>query len=355
MKKIIEHFVKYPVLGNAIMVLIFVFGIFTFTGIRTTFFPQEPTRSITVSAFYPGASPEEIEEGITLKIEDNLKGVTGIERVTSSSRENAVTIGVEIRHGYDANVLLQEVKNAVDKISSFPVGMEKINVFKNEAREFVIALAIHGDVDLVTLKSYARRIERELLAKDGISKLTLSGFPNEEIEISFRENDLRKFNLTFDAVARAIGAANLKITGGKIKGSMEELLIRADNKGYYAEDLKNHVVKTASDGTVIRLKDVADVIDRWAEDPNRVFFNGKPAVTIDLSKTNDEDLLEIAEIIKEYREEFNASHSGVQLDILRDGSQIIQQRIDILSSNGILGIILVVLFLGLSLNPRLSF
>ena len=355
MKKMIEHFIKYPVLANGIMTLIFAFGIFTFLNLKTTFFPDMPTRTITVSAAYPGASPEEIEESITLKIEDNLKGVTGIERVTSTSSENATTITVELRYGVDANVLLQEVKNAVDRINSFPVGMEKINVYKNEAREFVIAMALTGDIDLVTLKKHARRIERELLAKDGISKLTLTGFPSEEIEVSFRENDLRKFGLRMDEVATAIGSANLKITGGKIKGKQEELLIRADNKGYYAKDLANHVVKTTSDGIIIRVKDVADVIDKWSEDPNKQLFNGKQAIIIDLQKTNDEDLLQIAETVTNYMIEFNETHSNVRLDVLRDGSKVINERIAILSSNGLMGIILVLLCLGISLNPRLSF
>ena len=355
MKNMIEYFIKYPVLGNTIVVLILSFGLFTLMGLKTTFFPPEPTRSITLSASYPGASPQEIEEGITTKIEDNLKGITGIERVTSTSMENAVSISVELKHGYDANVLLQEVKNAVDKVNSFPVGMEKINVYKNEAREFVLAFALAGNTPLTTLKSNARRIERDLLAKDGISKINLSGFPSEEIEISFRETDLRKFGLRFDEVASAIGAANLKITGGKIRGTLEDFLIRADNKDYYAKDLQNHVVKTTDNGTLIRLKDIADVTDKWAEDPNKVYFNGKPAIVVNIQKTNDEDLLEIVETAKEYMADFNSKNPDIQLYILRDGSKTINERINILSTNGAIGVILVLLFLGLSLNPRLAF
>jgi multidrug efflux pump subunit AcrB len=355
MKKMIEYFIKYPVLGNTLVVLILSFGFFTLMGLKTTFFPPEPTRSITLSASYPGASPQEIEEGITTKIEDNLKGITGIERVSSTSRENAVSISVELKHGYDANVLLQEVKNAVDKVNSFPVGMEKINVYKNEAREFVISFALAGNTSLSNLKNYARRIERDLLAKDGISKLTLSGFPNQEIEISFREVDLRKYGLKFDEVASAIGAANLKITGGKIRGTREDFLIRADNKDYYAKDLQNQVVKTTDTGTLIRLKDVADVKDKWAEDPNKIYFNGKPAIVINLQKTNDEDLLEIVKTAKEYMAEFNSKNPDIQLNVLRDGSKTINERISILTTNGAIGVFLVILFLGLSLNPRLAF
>ncbi len=355
MRNLIRQFIKYPVLGNAILVMLFLFGYFAFSNIKTTFFPDIPSRTVMIAATYPGAAPEEIEEGVTIKIEDKLKGLTGIDRVTSTSSENFASIMVELELGYDANIAVQEIKNAVDQISSFPVGLELLKIYKVEMRDFVVAFAITGDVSLKTLKTEARRIERDLLSIEGISKISLSGFPEEEIEISFREDDLRKYGLTFSEVATAVGNANVKITGGKIKGSREELQIRADNKGYRARELENHVVKSSPDGVIVRLKDVADISDRWSEDPNRSYFNGKPAVLIDVQKTIDEDMFYIAGHVKDYINNFNATHAEIKAEILRDGSQIIQERINILSQNGFIGIILVVLFLSLSLNPRLSF
>ena len=355
MKNVIKYFIKYPVLGNAILVMIFLFGFVSYANLKSNFFPDIPSRNIMITASYPGASPEEIEEGITLKIEDNLKGLTGVDRVTSTSSENFASINVELETGYDATDLLQEVKNKVDQISSFPVGMEKINVYKLEMTDFVIAFAIHGNVDLRTLKSFGRRVERDLLNMPEISKVSLGGFPDEEIEVSIRENDLRAFGLTFDEVANAIGKANIKITGGKIKGSREEFQIRTDNKGYYAKDLENHVIKSTTNGTIIRVKDVANVIDRWSENPSRDYYNGNPSVIVDVLKTNEEDLFEIAGIVKDYIKNFNENQDEVKIDILRDGSDVIQERIDILTSNGMIGIVLVLLLLGLSLNARMSF
>ena len=355
MKKIIEYFVKYPVLGNAVMTLIIVFGFFSFMTMKTTFFPDSDVRYITITATYPGASPEEIEEGIVTKIEDEIKGVTGVERTTSTSSENAATISVELEYGADANEVIQDVESNVNSISSFPVGMEQLNVYKEEPRDFVISLAVNGDLDLRKLKSYARKIERELLAKDGISKISLAGFPDEEIEVSFNEEKMRAYGMSFDEAATAIAAANIKITGGKIKGEEEELQIRANNKKYYAEDLQNHIIKTTADGFVIRLKDIADVNEKWEEDPNRIYYNGKQSVTIEIQKTNQEDLLEITETVREYVGEFNEKYEDVNVDVLRDGSEVVQERIDILTSNGVVGIFLVVLVLGLTLNPRLSF
>ena len=355
MKGVIRQFIRYPVLGNAIFLAIFLFGFLAFKGMKTTFFPEVPSHTIFVVASFPGASPEEIEESITLKIEDELKGVTGIERVTSVSQENSATITVELLQNYDVNILLQEVSNAVDQISSFPVGLEKIRIYKMEMTDFVVAYSIYGDVDLEVLKTYARRIERELRNNEGISKITLSGFPEEEIEVSIRENVLKSYGLRFDEVAAAVSKANLRITGGIIKGAEEELLIRSDTQGYYAADIENIVVRTTEAGGLVRLKDVAVVKDRWSEDPNRTYYDGKPSVTIDIEKTSDEDMFTIARKVAAFLKEFDAKHDDVSVSLLRDGSGIVQERANILASNGLIGSILVVLFLSFSLNPRMAF
>lgn len=355
MKKVIHTFIKYPILGHVLLVSIFLFGWVGFKSLKTTFFPLIPSKTIIVQAFYPGASPEEIEEAIVLKIEDNLKGITGIERVTSVSNENSCLITVTMLTGYDINVVLQDVKNAVNQVSSFPAGMERLTIFRQERRNFAVDFVLAGDVDLGRLKQEARRVERNLLAIDGISKVSLSGFPDEEIEIALRENDLRAYGLTFQDVLAAVKKANVRMTGGKIKGSREELLIRANVKGYYAREMANHILKSTEEGVIIRLQDVADLIDRWSENPNRVYHNGRPAVLVTVQNTNQEDLFHVTNSVKEYMAKYNASHDDVQAYVVRDGSEIIQERIDILSTNGLLGMFLVLLLLSLSLNMRMSF
>ncbi len=355
MKKILHTFIKYPVLAHVLLVAIFLFGWLGFKSLKTTFFPLMPSKTILIRASYPGASPEEIEEAIVLKIEDNLKGITGIERVTSVSNENSCTITVTMLTGYDINVVLQDVKNAVNQVSSFPVGMERLTIFRQEARNFAIDFVLAGEVDLLRLKQEARRVERALLAVDGISKVSLSGFPDEEIEIALRENDLRSYGLTFQEVLTAVKKANVRMTGGKIKGSREELLIRANVKGYFARELGNHILKTTADGVIIRLQDVADLIDCWSENPNRVYYNGRPAVRVTVQNTNEEDLFFVANSVKDLMEKFNATHDDVQAYVTRDGSEIIRERIDILSGNGLLGMFLVLLLLSLSLNMRMAF
>lgn len=355
MRGLINYFIKYPVAANLFMVGLFLLGIVGLRNMKTTFFPETESRLINIQIIYPGASPEEIEEGVVSKIEDNLKGLTGVERYTSVSRENSGTVTVEVLREYDTDIILQDVKNAVDRISSFPVGMEPPVIFKQEQLGFAISFALSGNLDLQALKRYGREVEDELRAIDGISKVSLSGFPDEEIEIAFRERDLRAFGLTFQEAADAVRRTNVDVTGGTIKGEREELLVRARNKEYFAEGLRDIVIKTTAEGGVVRLYQVADIRDRWADNPDRSYLNGAPSVIVTVQNTLEEDMLTITDKVKEYLEGFNASHSEVQATIVRDSSITLRQRIDLLTSNGIQGFLIVTLLLAMFLHWRLAF
>ncbi|RME96860.1 MAG: efflux RND transporter permease subunit [Bacteroidetes bacterium] len=355
MRQFVEYFVKYPVAANLIMFGILVLGIFAGRNMKSTFFPEVESRIISIQTVYPGASPEEVEEGIIAKIEDNLKGLTGIERYTSVSSENSGSVTVEVLKGFDTDIILQDVKNAVDRINSFPVGMEPPVIYKRENLGFAISFAVAGDVDLATLKRYGREIEDDLLAMDGISKVSLSGFPDEEIEIAFRERDLRAFGLTFQEATEAVRRSNVDITGGTIKGPEEELLVRARNKTYQADGLRDIVVKNTASGGVVRLHQVAELRDRWSDNPNRSFLNGTPSVVVTVQNTLEEDMLSITEQVRQYIEAFNEREEQVQITISRDGSTLLRQRMDLLRTNGIIGFFIVLLFLAMFLHWRLAF
>lgn len=355
MRGIVQYFIKYPVAANLIMFGILILGYFGALNMKTTFFPETPSRIISIQTIYPGAAPEEVEEGIVSKIEDNLKGLTGVERYTSVSSENSGSITVEVLKGYDTDLVLQDVKNAVDRINSFPVGMEPPVIYKRENLGFAINVALSGDVSLAALKSYAREIEDDLLAMDGLSKVELSGFPEEEIEITFRERDLRAFGLTLQEASTAVRGSNVDITGGTIKGKKEELLVRAQGKEYYADGLRDIVVKTTPEGGIVRLHQVADIRDRWADTPNRSYLNGEPSVLINVQNTLEEDMLSINAKVKEYIVDFNASNSEVQATISRDGSTVLVQRRELLAKNGIIGFLIVLAFLAMFLHWRLAF
>lgn len=356
MRKIIAYFIKYHVAVNVIIIAFFVFGIVGALTLKSSFFPLVGAKNVIISIVYPGASPLEVEEGIVLQIEDNLKGLEGVDRVTSTSRENSGTINVEIEKGRDIDFMLLEVKNAVDRVPSFPTGMEPLVVSKLRPVRQTISFAISGDqIPLVTLKQIGREIENDLRAIDGISQINVTGYPQEEIEIAVNENSLLAYGMSFNDVAQAVRNANILVTGGNIKTNAEEYLIRANNRSYYGDELSNLIVRADESGRAVRLKDVAIVRDRFSETPNASYFNGNLSVNITITSTNTEDLISSADKIKEYIEEFNHKYNNVQLSIVNDLSKVLNQRTDLLTKNAWMGMLLVLIFLSLFLNTRLAF
>ncbi len=357
MKGIIAYFIKYPIAGNLLMFTILMGGIFGLSMMKSTFFPETPDDVIRIQAAYPGSSPEEIEEGIVLKIEEKLKGLEGIEKITSGSQENIGTVTVKVLRGYDANDVIQDVRNAVDAISSFPAGMEPATVFVAESTDFAISFGISGNVDLKTLKEESRRIEDDLRAVAGITNITIGGFPDEEIEIAFKEDALRKYNMTFAEAASAVRNSNLITTGGTIKGVEEELLIRAENKKYNAEELRSIVVRAGPTGSIIRLEDVARISDKWSDSPNREFINSEKTVIVNVFHTKAEDVLTICDNVKGYFKAYDANPENKTFNttLLRDSSVSLNQRIGLLVNNGLIGFLIVLVLLAMFLNWRLAF
>ena len=356
MKKVISYFIKFPVAVNVLIFAFIIFGSIGVSSIKSSFFPLTDSKLIRINLIYPGASPAEMEEGVVLKIEDNLKGIVGVDRVTSVSQENSASISVETVKGKNIDVVLADVKNAVDRVPSFPSGMEPPIIAKVETTRQTISFTLSGgEIPLKTLKLYAREVENDLRAIEGISQVSISGFPEEEIAISVRENDLRAFNLSFQDVANAVSRTNILITGGNIKTSEEDYLIRASNRSYYGDELNNIIVRAEPNGNIIRLNDVADVKDTWSETPDRIFFNDKKAINITVSNTNSEDLIVSAEDVRQYIDKFNQQYDNVQLNVSSDSSITLNQRTELLVKNAAMGVALVLLFLAIFLNARLAF
>ncbi|MDB4335135.1 efflux RND transporter permease subunit, partial [bacterium] len=359
MKKLIAYFIKFPLAVNLIMVLIALFGAISLLGIQKNFFPNVPQRYIYVDIIYPGASPEEIEEGAILKIEENIKGLENMDRVTSISKENMGTVTIEMVKGTDMDEALTRVKNEVEKISSFPVNVESVVTYKHDNVNFAINYAVTAkegrEVSLKSLKATARQMEHDLLRMDGISKVEVGGYPAEEIAVLLNEQAMDAYQLTFAEIAKAVASTNLIMTGGSIKDGQEEFFIRVRNKQYQSEGLEDIVIRNSPQGGVIRLKDVATAVDRWADAPAEVMFNGKQSIIVNILTTFDEDIIKAADVVQEYIADFNQSQDILVAEVVRDSSDTLDQRISLLSKNGLLGILLVLLFLSLFLNPRIAF
>ncbi len=333
-----------------------VFGVSGVLALKSSFFPLIDSKFISINATFPGASPQEVEEGVIYKIEENLKGVSGIVRVTSTSRENSGTIMVETDEDFELDAILFEIKNAVDKVPSFPVDLEPIVITKVEEQQPTVIFSLTGkNIDLKSLKNVSKNIEKDIRNIEGISQVSVSGFPDEEIEISVTEEDLLRYNLSFDEVLNSVSRTNILVTGGNIKTNREEFLIRASNKNYYANELQNIIVRSSLDGKKIRLSDIAKIRDKFSETPVSSAVNNETAIILSVTSTNNEDMMDSANKINQYIDEFNNINSNLKLTPLKDYSIALRQRTNLLLENGGLGILLVLIFLSLFLNIRLAF
>lgn len=354
-KNLIEYFVKYPILANILIALTLICGVTALVTTNKSFFPTRPDKNINIQVVYPGASPEEMEEGVTLKIEEAINSIAGIDEIISTSSENNANINIVTLESYDIDEVYTEVKNAVDGISSFPVSAEKPIIFKQRQRSTAQWLGLTGDVDLKTLEMYSEDIKDDLITSGVVSQVNVSGLSPLEISIEVSEENLRRFGLTFDEVANAVRLNNRDISAGSIKSTQEEILIRSKAKETDAGLIGELIVRSNPDGSHLLLKDVATIKEQFADQPNKALLNGKRAVFIEVRKLEDEDLQVISDYVNQYVKDFNASHTGVHLEMTWDFMSMLNQRLDLLTNNGMVGLILVLIALGTFLSLRLSF
>ena len=356
MRSVIKFFIQHPTVVNLCVLLMVGIGAMKLSSTQVTNFPKQRVRFISIVVPYPGASPTEVERGITTKIEENLEGISGIDRVTSSSGENLSSLLVELTEESKPNTVLAEVKNAVDKINDFPERIEAPIVEKVEIKDVAVAFGLRGkDIPLSVMRDYADEIKDDLLAKPGISRVSIEGIPEQEIAIEIREKDLLRYQLSFAQVSQAVRSANLEAFGGEIKTGQRNISIKADNKGYFAKELNNIVVRADADGNTVLLKDVADLRDQFADIATGRYLEGEQIIALVAYCLTSEDILHVAEMTNEYIEKFNAAHEGIHLQVLEDGTINVRDRIASMANNGLVGILLVLIVLALFLDRYLAF
>jgi len=354
MRAFISYFIKYPITANLLMFLIFVFGIVGLNSLRSTFFPEMESRTILVQVVSAGLSPLEIEESITKKIEYKLEAVSGVKNITSSSLENNSSIYVEMERGSNMYIGLQNVNNAVDQIN-FNVDIDELFIRKIEFIMPTISFSVSSDYDLDYLKNKIDIIEDELKSVDGISEISITGLPEKEIEISVSEKKLLAYNLSLEEINSAVIQNNINLTGGKIEVNQNQYLLRSNNKQNSSEKIGGIIVRVNESGSPLYLKDVADIKDTWSKTSIERYRNNKRSINITISNTETQDILFIANYVKNYVKDFNLLNQNTEAKILFDASTPLKQRINLLTKNGAIGFVLVLLFLTMFLHPRVSF
>ncbi len=360
MRKLIAYFIKNTIYANAIIIITAIAGILSLSMMPRSFFPEMSPNRIYVNVAYPGASPEEIEEGITTRIEESLNGIEGIKEITSTSSENISNVTIEIYEGVDIDETLQNVKNSVDAIYSFPQGAEKPRVQRQKSRgmggmaNMVGFYALTGPNDLWLLKDKADKIEQNLLNDDEISQIEVIGYAPIIISVEIDEVSLLRHRTNFDVISNAIKASNIDISGGSIKTQKDEIIIRSNNRNTTTSGIEDIVVLSDKNGDVVRLKDIAKVSLEFSDIPIKSYVNGKRAINFMIQKTSDEDIKKIANSIQAYITKFNDENKEFKILTLFQFADMLDQRIETLSNNLLLGLLLVAIVLGLFLSFRLS-
>jgi multidrug efflux pump subunit AcrB len=352
----IEWFARNHVAANLLLMLMVVGGIAALPTIQQKIFPDIDVDIISVWVAYLGAAPEEVEEGVCVRIEEEIQGIDGIETITSSASEGWCGVWAELISGHPVDRALSEIKNAVDSITTFPVDTEKPIVSHIQPRRNALQIALFGDVTERTLKVYGERMRDEIAALPDVTQVELSGARNYEISIEVSEDTLRRHGLTLDQVAAAVRRGSLDRPGGSIKTASGEVLLRTKGQAYTKEEYERVVVVTQNDGTRLLLSEVADVIDGFEEDDRFATFDGSPAVLIRVYRIGDQKVLDLVARVKEWVSGTSARlPDGLQIAVWRDNSQSLRDRLDILIRNGLWGFLLVFGVLALFLRLRLAF
>ncbi len=354
MKNIIRWFITNTVAANLLMIFIIIAGFFTLSRLRMEVFPDIAIPIINVSVIYPGSSPEDVEESICVKIEEQVQGINGIKRITSISNEGYGSINVEVENGYDLNEVKDEVKSKVDGITSFPDGAEKPTIRSFEGQPEVITIAIHGEVEEASLLSIAESIREEVSDLPSITQTRLGKKPRE-ISIEVSEQTLQKYGLSFDYISNRIRASSMDVPGGAIETYDGEILIRSKGQAYTGEDFGSIPVLSMPDGSTLLLSDISEIKDGFQDVEYDIKFNSEPAYLIRVYRTGDQNALDIAENIHNYlKKKRPTMPPGISLSSMKDESVILRGRIDLLVENAILGLTLVLLVLALFLKPKLA-
>ena len=354
--KLIQYFIKHSIITNWVVLVICLAGIFALFKLEKRINPKMEIDQISIDIPYPGASAVEVEEGIIIKIEEALRGIEGIEKVYSTSQDNYGYLNVRILPGYDMNKAIQDVKNAVNSINSYPTEAEKPIVYQDTQWNRGIMLSIYGPEDLFTLKKIVEEFRDALLKSGKISNVQIWGIPEREFSIEISPENLIRYKLTIEDISQAIRNSNLNISSGSVLTDQEEILIRSYNKKYHASDLRNIEVVSSINGQKIKLADICSVKEQWPENRFYSEYNGRKSVGFNVMYNNNEDVVEVVKTTEAIAKQFEAKYGSlVHFNSFIKETDELQERIDLMSQNGLLGLILVVVLLAIFLNSRVAF
>ena len=353
---IIEWFARNSVAANLLMLILLFGGLYSVVTIKKESQPPIDTNFITVSMPFLGSSPEDVEEGILVKIEEGIQDIEGIEEIISTGRRGSGTVQIEVRSGYDVPEVMNEIKSRVDAISTFPDNTEKPIVSRTRFQQQVNLVSVYGDVDERTLKEYAKQIRNEIVSLPGITRAEMLGSRPYEISIEVSEFTLEQYGMTLSEVAAAIRRGSLDLPAGSIRSDAGDIQLRTKGQAYIGLDFEEILIRTNPDGSRILLKDIADIKDEFADTGRFSEFNGKQTFTIRVLSVGDQSELEISQTVRDYvAAKQENMPSGVGMSAWADVTYYLKGRLDMMVKNLVIGALLVFLSLALFLRLKLAF
>ncbi|OQY51959.1 MAG: hypothetical protein B6230_03610 [Desulfobacteraceae bacterium 4572_89] len=355
MKNILGAFARNMVFANIVLLTVVVVGVMaSFFMIKESFPPMERDR-ISISLAYPGADPEEVEEGISRKIEEAVEGIDGVKEYSTTSSEHIARASVEVKKGYDTTRVLEDVKTQINAISTFPRDAEKPVINEVIRRSTVVTLYLSSDMPERRLKEWGQKIKDRLKALEKVSQVSMSGTRAYEISIEVSEKKLLQYKMTFDDVADAVRNSSVNQSGGTLRTIGEEIRLRTIGRKYTGEELGRVIVRAGEAGQVVTLDRIATIVDGFEEDPSRAYVDGKRSVLISVSQTEEENALDIAKQVHSFVDQLNKELPGsIELKVLYDRTTSLKSRINLLTKNGSVGLVIVFVLLWAFLNTRLS-
>ncbi len=343
------------VAANLFMLFFLVGGFIVATNIRQEVFPEFEMDMVNVSVVYPGASPEEVERGIILAIEEAVQGVEGVKEINSTASEGMAMVRIEVLEDTDTKVFAQDVESEIRAITSLPdEAKTPVVTVVNRKRE-VITHAIYGDIDQLVLREIAEELRDTLIQDSGITQVELQGIRDYEIHVEVSQENLRRYGLTINDIASRIKTAAIELPGGSIKTRGGEILVRMKERRDMAREYALIPLITPNDGSKVLLEDIATITEGFSDSNEYATFNGKPAITVEVYRVGDEKPIELAKTVKEKIEVFKTGlPEGVYISLVSDSSEVFEQRATLLIKNGLFGLILVFISLALFLEIRLS-
>jgi multidrug efflux pump subunit AcrB len=346
----------HSVSANLLMLVLLLGGLMMGFRIKKEVFPDFDLDRVDISVAYPGASPEEVERGIVLAIEEAVQDIKGIKEITAMASEGTGRVTVEVLEGEDAQQVAQDVKNEVDRISSMPEDAEDPRVTVTKRKRYVVSLALFGDQSEWVLREMAEIVRDKLLQDPDITQVDLSGIRDYEISIEIPQSQLRAYNLTLSSVAQTLRQAAIDLPGGAIKTSAGDVLIRVQERRDYAHEFAQIPIITANDGTQVLLEEIAVIRDGFEETDSYATFNGKRAVKLDIYRISGQTPISVSSAVHNKVNEIKEIlPDGLSIEARNDRSEIYRQRLDLMLRNGFIGLGLVFILLAVFLEARLAF